>query len=290
MTKKNTRNGARRNVAQKMPSSQSFLTVEPSGSVLGVRTVREDVAGFETWKFEELGDHVRLLKLYPSPGEPCTLPLDRQQMQYIQMKRNRPEAEKFRCAQHEAGHAVLFYALRISRVRSIDIRIRIITRGNLHKQIANREALSLRIVFGGTSVELSVRDLIDKMSSKIEILAHACQCLGGIAGCQGDERGADDDLTKFSGLLTQMPELAPSSKEDLDQTASRLRAELQILASEIIADPVVAPRHSELAKALFENEYLDRTEIENILVPTTLPDCSRRIEEIGKRFNIPLAR
>jgi hypothetical protein len=79
------------------------------------------------------------------------------------------------------------------------------------------------------------------------------------------------------------------SKEDLDLTVSRLRAELQILASEIIADPVLAPRHAELAAALFENEHLDRTKIENILVPTTLPDYSRRIEEIAKRFNIPLA-
>jgi hypothetical protein len=84
-------------------------------------------------------------------------------MEHIQMKRNRPTAQKFRYAQHEAGHAVLFYALRISPVRSIDLRIRIITRGNLHRQIANRELLSLRIVEGATFIESSMHDLIDTM-------------------------------------------------------------------------------------------------------------------------------
>ena len=272
-----------------MAYSESFLTVAPSGLVLGVKNVREDTAGFETWKFEDFEDHVRSVKLYPSPGEPCTLPLDPREMEHIQMKRHRPTAQKFHFAQHEAGHTVLFYALRISPVRSIDLRIRIITRGNLHRQIANLEPLSLRIVGGATSIDSSTQDLIDTMPRSIEILAYACQGLGGIAGCQGDEGGADNDLTRVRELLTKIPELASSSKEDLDLTVSRLQAELQILANEIIAAPVVAPRHAELAAALFENEYLDRTKIENILVPTTLPDYSRRIEEIGKRFNIPLA-
>jgi hypothetical protein len=289
MRTKNTRNSARRNVAQKMAYSESFLTVASNGEVSGVKNVREDIAGFETWKFEDFEDHVRLVKLYPSPGEPRTLPLNPQQMENIQMKRHRPTAQKLRSAQHEAGHAVLLYALRLSPVRSIDLRIRIITRGNLHRQIANLEPLSLRIVTGATSIESSVQDVIGAVPRSIEILAYACQALGGIAGCQGDEGGADDDLTRFRLLLTMIPELASSSKEDLDLTVSRLRAELQILANEIIAAPVLAPRHAELAAALFENEYLDRTKIENILVPTTLPDYSRRIEEIGKRFNIPLA-
>jgi hypothetical protein len=62
---------------------------------------------------------------------------------------------------------------------------------------------------------------------------------------------------------------------------------LRILADKIIADPIVALRHKELAEKLFEKECLDQTAIENIIVPATLPDYSGMIEEIGKRFNIP---
>ena len=269
---------------------QSFLTVASSGLILGYNTARKDIADRETWRCEDFGDHVRLLKLYPSLGEPCTLPIDRQLMPYIQMERNLGEAVKFWCAQHEAGHAALSYALRFYPVRSIDILIGAIPYGNLHKQIADQEPLSLRIRGGGTSLEVSAHDLNDKMRHSIEALKHACQCLGGIAGNQGDERGADGDLPAVGAFLAGIPELTSSSKEDFDQTVTRLEAELQILASDIVADPVVAPRHTELAETLFENEYLDRTKIENILVPTTLPDYSRRIEEIGERFNIPLAR
>jgi hypothetical protein len=78
------------------------------------------------------------------------------------------------------------------------------------------------------------------------------------------------------------------SEADKIQTVRRLREELQILASEIIGDPVVLLRHKELAETLIEYQYLDRAGIENILVPTTLPDYSGRIREIGKKFNIPV--
>jgi hypothetical protein len=48
MGKKNTRNCAVRNVAQKMAYSESFLTVAPSGWVSGVKNVGEDIAGHPT--------------------------------------------------------------------------------------------------------------------------------------------------------------------------------------------------------------------------------------------------
>jgi hypothetical protein len=94
---------------------------------------------------------------------------------------------------------------------------------------------------------------------------------------------------KFNKLVTLIPELACAPEEGLDQGASRLRTELRILADKIIADPIVALRHKELAEKLFEKECLDRTAIENIIVPATLPDYSGMIEEIAKRFRIPSA-
>jgi len=48
MGKKNTRNCAVRNVAQKMAYSESFLTVAPSGWVSGVKNLGEDIAGHPT--------------------------------------------------------------------------------------------------------------------------------------------------------------------------------------------------------------------------------------------------
>jgi hypothetical protein len=65
-----------------------------------------------------------------------------------------------------------------------------------------------------------------------------------------------------------------------------LQKELQSLALEIIRDPIISPRHSELARRLSESKYLDRSEVEEILLPASLPDYSARLAEIAKKFNI----
>lgn len=279
--------GARTNVLGDVTHSNCFLTVEPSGLILMDRKVRLDLAGLETWKFEYLEDHVRVRQLYPSRGGSIKLHIDRHFNSYLQMKRNRPLSEIFRTAKHEAGHALLCYALRLCPVHFIDLRVSvIISGGNLHAQIENREPVRLTTSRGSTSMDLTAQDVTDTTS--IQLLASACQSLGGIAGCRGDENGAGNDLEKFYQLVTSIPELDCASEGDFDRIADRLRAELQILANQIIAEPVVVPRHEILAETLFEDEYLDRVGIENILDPATLPDYSGGIGEIGKRFNIPV--
>ena len=279
------RKGARRNLVKNVLQSECFLTVSQSGLVSGDKRVREDIAGLETWKCEYLGDRLRVQKLYPSPGASLVLRPDPQQIAYIEMRYiNRLTAEILHEAKHEAGHAVLLYALKLWPVRYIDLGFTIIPGGNLHAQIENRQPLHLRIVRGATANDVRVQDL--KLNSVMK-LAAACEELGGIAGCQGNESGAENDLAKANTILASIPELARTSNADLDQTVFRLRDELKLLANEIITDPVVAPRHAELAKTVCENGYLDRIQIEKILDPATLSSYSARIEAIGKKFDIP---
>ena len=280
------RNDARKNAADQARHSHCFLTVEPSGLILADSEIRTDSVGFETWNFEYFEDHVRLRKLYPIRTGSIKLPISLQHRETIRKKRNCLVAEKLHAAQHEAGHALLFYGLRLCPVRLIDLRIRVLSGGNLHAQIEHRAPVSLRLLKGVTSPDLIAQDGVN---NSIRILGFACQALGGIAGCHGDKSGADNDLAKLDKLVISIPELACASADGVDKIVSRLRAELQILADKIIADPIVAPRHQELAETLLEKEQLDRTEIEKIIVPATLPDFSGMIEEVGKRFSIPSA-
>jgi hypothetical protein len=280
---KSMRDHARTNAAHLARHSDCFIMVEPDGVISGETKEKGDVVGFETWNFEFFGDHIRLRKLYPSRGGSIKLPISRKHIENIRKKLNRPSPVELRAAQHEAGHALLCYALRLCPVQLIDLRFRVLPRGNLHALVERRVPVSLKFLRGVTSLQFT-----DKyFSNNIQILAYACQGLGGIAGCQGNESGADDDLAKFNKLVALIPELACAPEEGLDQSVSRLRTELRILADKIIADPIVALRHKELAEKLFEKECLDQTAIENIIVPATLPDYSGMIEEIGKRFNIP---
>jgi hypothetical protein len=178
--------------------------------------------------------------------------------------------------------------LKLFPVRFIDLRTGIISVGNLYAQIENREPVRPQISRGSTSLDVNPQELTQMTS--FQHLSSACQGLGGIAGCQGDETGAENDLMKVNAIIHSIAVLARNSDEDLAAAVSRLRDELLILAHEIIADPAIAPRHVILAETLFEDEYLERTEIEKILDPVTLPDYSRRIEEIGKKFNIHAAQ
>jgi hypothetical protein len=278
------RNSAGTSSGKGLKHFEYFLTVHPSGMVLADRKTRMDFEGFETWKLQYFGDHFQVRKLYRSRGRANKLHIDRQLSDAIEMKCNRTLAEIFHAAKHEAGHALLCYAFRFSPVRVIDVRVRVIPGGNLNELIKNRKLVSLRILEGSTSPDLLPQAFIN--TTVVQRFSSACQGLGGIVGCQGDESGAENDLIEVKTLVASMPELACNSEENLAVAARRLTDGLLILANEIIADPVVLPRHVALAETLFENEYPERTEIEKILDPITLPDYSGRIEEIGKKFNI----
>jgi hypothetical protein len=272
--------------AGNLAHSKYFLIVDQGGNIVADNKVRTDRPGYQTWECDYRGGDIWLRKVYPSQDQPIQLHIDRPMRVRIQMRSNPSFAETLFNPKHEAGHALFCYALRHCSVRAIDLRISVILEGNLHTQIKNREIESLRLSKAVTSPDFNGQDLTNP--SAVQQLAAACQGLGGIAGCQGNQSGADNDLLKVNALITFVSNSASARKEGLGQTARRLLDELQALANEIIADPVVAPRHKALAEALVAKGCLDQTEIENILVPATLPDYSGRIEEIAKRFNIPL--
>lgn len=280
------RNLAKTSLGNGVKYFECFLTIGPSGTVTADRIARIDFEGFETWRLQYFGDHFQLRKLYPSRGGAHKLQIERHFSDTIRLKRTRPLPEVFYDAEHEAGHVLLYYALRLIPVNVVDVRVRVIPGGNLHELIKTRKLVSLRIIKGSTSIASLPQDQINLTS--VQLLSYACQGLGGIAGCRGDESGAENDLIRVNAIIASIPELAFNSKEDL--AVPRLRDELLILVNEIIADPVVAPRHKMLAEALIEYGYIERTEIEKILDPATLPDYSRRIEEIGKKFNIHAAQ
>ncbi len=279
-------NDMKTTVAGYLAHSKRFLIVDQSGKIVADNKVRMDYPSYQTWECDYRGGSISLRKVYPSQGEPIQLPIDRHTRDSIQMKTNLSSDVRLFNAKHEAGHALLFYALRFCSVGCIDLGVRVTLRGNLRAQNQDREPLSLTLLKGGTSPNMNAQDLTSLHG--VRQLAAACQGLGGIAGCQGNQTGAKEDLARVNELITSVSKSASVPTEGLGQTARRLLDELQALANEIIADPVVAPRHKALAEALVAKECLDQTEIENILVPGTLPDYSGRIEEIAKRFNIPL--
>jgi hypothetical protein len=284
---KNMKYGARNTEQEGLIHSERFLTVESAGIVLMDRMKRMDMPGFETWSFKYFEDHVRVRKLYPSRGPSIKLHVDLQHKNLIQMKRHQSFSKRIRSAKHEAGHALICYTLQLFPVRFIDLRTRIISGGNLYAQIENREPVRPQIARGSTSLDIDAQDLTNMTS--FQLICSACYGLGGIAGCRGDETGAENDLMKVNSIIASIPELASNSGVDF-AAVSRLRDELLILANEIIADPAIVPRHEILTEALLEDEYLERTEIEKILDPVTLPNYLGRIVEIGTKFNIHLAR
>ena len=156
----------------------------------------------------------------------------------------------------------------------INLNLKVIPKGNLFDQIAARKLIALKLIKGATSVGVPNNTSLEPLKA----LAWACYALGGIAGC-GDDIGAEDDLKRFHRLV--------ASVSELDRAAvGPLQTEMQSLANNIIIDPIVSARHSELARCLSESKYLDRGGIEKILLPASLPDYSQRLEEIAKKFNV----
>jgi hypothetical protein len=162
----------------------------------------------------------------------------------------------------------------LERVNFISVNLKVRPDGNLFDQIAARELIAPKLVKGATSVG----DPNNPSLEPLKALAWACHSLGGIAGC-GDDIGAEDDLGRFHSLVASISEF--------DRAAvGRLQTELQSLANDIIRDPIVSPRHSELARCLSESKFLDREGVEKILLPASLPDYSPRLAEIAKKFNV----
>ncbi len=255
--------------------SQCFLNVEPSGLIVRDSLLRMDVVGYETWIFEYFGGHLQMQMLYPHKGQPVTSDIGRQRRSAIETRCARSSEDIFRTAKHEAGHAILCYALRLCPVYCITVESRIIPVGNFSRLMQGWAQFSLRHSRGSTSLDLNSPDALN--SGSIETLKLACQYLGGIAGCRGDETGAMDDTLRFRDLVCSLPELACMSENELNETVRGLQAEFQVLVGEIIDDPEITCRHEILAETVYESGCLNRAEIEAIVAPSTLPDYSHRI-------------
>jgi hypothetical protein len=251
-----------------------FLCVDSSGKIVGVRELRHDFVGCETWFSEYSGQHLGVQRLYPSGGPLEKLKVSPELRQNIERRRNLYFSEIVHHARHEAGHASTCCTLRLERVNFISVNLKVRPDGNLFDQIAARELIAPKLVKGATSVG----DPNNPSLEPLKALAWACHSLGGIAGC-GDDIGAEDDLGRFHSLVASISEF--------DRAAvGRLQTELQSLANDIIRDPIVSPRHSELARCLSESKFLDREGVEKILLPASLPDYSPRLAEIAKKFNV----
>ncbi len=251
-----------------------FLWVHSSGNIVGDRELRHDLVNCETWFSKYWGQHLSVQRLYPSGGPLEELKVSPKLRQHIERKRNLYFSEIVHYARHEAGHATTCHTLRLDLVNYIHLNLKVIPDGNLFDQIAARELIAFKLVKAVTSVG----DPNNTSLEHLKALAWACYSLGGIAGC-GNDIGAGGDLEMFHYFVTRVLEL--------DRAAvGRLQTELQSLANEIIRDPIVSPRHSELARCLSESKYLDRDAVEKILLPASLPDYSPRLAEIAKKFNV----
>lgn len=258
---------------QARPPEGCFLWVDSRGDIIGDRQVRHDLADRETWFCEYQGQHLHLQRIYPNAGAPRNLTIPPKSRQDIDTIRRSHFADIVHTAKHEAGHTTTGYALRLTYIDSISLSFNVIPVGNLYKQIRNPKSISLKVIKGATSVDFPSGDI-----GTLKNFGWACYALGGFAG-GGDDKGADGDLERFNDITSRIPEL--------DRAAvGRLQNQLQNLANEIIRDPIVSPRHSELARRLSESKYLDRNQIEQILLPASLPDYSARLAEIAKTFNV----
>jgi hypothetical protein len=282
------KHGGKTSTRKKIQHSECYLTIDRTGAIKADRMLRLDFAGFETWKYEFLDGDFRVRRVYPNRGGSTKLPIDQRVLRSLRKKLDALSIDLFHASKHEAGHAVLCYALRLCPVLFVNLRPSIIPHGNLYAQLENREPLTLGISRGSTSIDMSAQNM--ETLCDVQILKIACQALGGIAGGGGDETNAAGDIRRFDELISHALKSNHDLTGEFDLTRRRLRAELQILANEIITDRIVVPRHEALAETLFENEYLERRAVENALVPTSLPDYSRRIQEIGKKFAIPLVQ
>jgi hypothetical protein len=268
-----------------MPSYGSYLGVSPQGTIQSDNRKRVDRPDSETWLCEYFGAHFKVTRLYPPPDVSRVIKIDPRSQLIIKQKfEEHTQALKY-SAMHESGHAVLCYALRFRPVIQIDIELGVLLGGNLSAQIQAGVADDVRFIGGTTSIEWLAED-----SSGLDTQAaigSACQGLGGFAACPESEKTAAMDRSRAMQVCSALARLVPGSTDEQHKAALSLNERVRVLAGEILANPIVADRLSQLSKRLLEKRFLNREAVEAILVPQTLPDYSDRIREIQREFNLP---
>jgi hypothetical protein len=274
------------------PRSQCYLYVSPQGEVLGNRKKRVDHPDLETWHCEYFQRSFRVAKVHPNLTEPQSLRIEGTVYQVLEDKRKKHLSRKSQNARHEAGHAILFYALRVDIVEEIDINLGARLGKNLYDQLKRKVADSLFFI-GGTASPPD-RQADQQSRDTRYTLGLACQGFGGLVGSRGDQIGFKEDLRAIRKVLAPLDPSRRSgslsfslSTAGQPESLSRLEDRLKSLAEEIMANPVVASRHEELARQLEEKLQLNQEEVEAIVKPASLPDYSNRLEEIRKEFNLP---
>jgi hypothetical protein len=273
------------------PRFQCYLYVSPQGEVVADRKKRVDHPDLETWHCEYFQRSFRVAKVHPNLTEPQSLRIEGTVYQVLEDKRKQHLSRKSQNARHEAGHAILFYALRVDVVEEININLGVRLGGNLLDQLKRKVANSRSLFFiGGTTC--SPDRLADQHSRDTRYrLGLACQGFGGLVGSRGDQTGFEGDLRLIRNALAPLDPSRRSGSLSFDlstaESLSRLEDRLKSLAEEIMANPVVASRHEGLTRQLAEKLQLNQEEVEAIVEPVSLPDYSNRLEEIRKEFGLP---
>jgi hypothetical protein len=271
------------------PLSQTYLFVSPEGEIIADGRKRTDRPEGETWRCEYFERFFRVAMVHPKETETQIIRIENDTYKDLKRRGDECRNRKLQNARHEAGHAILCYALRVATVEEMDLRPSASPRGNLYDQL--KRQVASRPAFIGATTYPVFSDADQQAKETRFALGIACQGFGGLVGSRGDQTGVEGDLTKIRQIL---PSLLSSARRgvfasnDLGQlaTAPSLENRLKSLAEEIMSDPVIASRHEALAKQLAEREQLNQQEIEAIIDPATLPDYSSRLEEIRREFQL----
>ncbi len=268
------------------PLSQTYLFVSPEGEILSDRRKRADQSGGETWRCEYHERFFRVAMVYPRETEPQIKRIEKNDYQALKQKGDECRNRKLQNARHEAGHAILCYAFRVTTVEEMDLRPSAGPRGNLRDQL--RRQVASRPAFIGATTHPVFSDADQQAKETRFALGIACHGFCGLVGSRGDQTGVEGDLRKIRQILPILLSSARRGSNDLGQlaTAPSLENRLKSLAEEIMSNPVVASRHEALATQLAEREQLNQQEIEAIIDAATLPDYSSRLEEIRREFQL----
>src|SRR6266446_5671733 len=152
-----------------------FLSVDAHGDIVADRRIRQDVPKYETWSCEYVGEYLDVRKVYPYIGEPRRLAISAAYAQHINMRRAGYSAGITRWSRHEAGHATICYAIRLTHVDAVSVDFTVIPGGNLRTQLRTRSVAAPRIIKGSTSAG----DLSEVSVDAKRTFAWAFQALGG---------------------------------------------------------------------------------------------------------------